>query len=129
MFGRPGTLVVDGAKEFKGAAFGRGCKEYGIAIRPRHRGNVHQGGVVERLIGALNGVIGSLPGRTGRSVADRDGYPSKAKARLTFASAASPSPSSITIKARTARRSMCRSRHGALTRRMRLDATTIPCRS
>ena len=45
VFGRPGTLVVDGAKEFKGAAFGRGCKEYGIAIRPRHRGNVHQGGV------------------------------------------------------------------------------------
>ena len=29
MFGRPGTLVVDAAKEFKGAAFGRGCKEYG----------------------------------------------------------------------------------------------------
>jgi len=85
MFGRPGTLVVDGAKEFKGAAFGRGCKEYGIAIRPRHRGSVHQGGVVERLIGVLNGVIGALPGRTGRSVADRDGYPSKAKARLTFA--------------------------------------------
>ena len=85
MFGRPGTLVVDGAKEFKGAAFGRGCKEYGIVIRPRHRGNVHQGGVVERLIGVLNGVIGALPGRTGRSVADRDGYPSNAKARLTFA--------------------------------------------
>lgn len=85
MFGRPKTLVVDGAKEFKGKAFSRGCKEYGIAIRPRHRGNVHQGGVVERLIGALNGVIGALPGWTGRSVADRDGYPSEAKARLTFA--------------------------------------------
>ena len=85
MFGRPGTLVVDGAKEFKGAAFGRGCKEYGIAIRPRHRGNVHQGGVVERLIGVLNGVVSALPGRTGRSIADRDGYPSEAKARLTFA--------------------------------------------
>ncbi len=38
MSGRPETLVVDGAKEFKGAAFGCGCKEYGIAIRPRHRG-------------------------------------------------------------------------------------------
>jgi putative transposase len=85
MFGRPGTLVVDGAKEFKGAAFSRGCKEYGIAIRPRHRGNVHQGGVVERLIGVLHGVIGALPGRTGRSVADRDGYPSEAKARRIFA--------------------------------------------
>jgi putative transposase len=84
MFGRPETLVVDGGKEFKGDAFARGCKEYGIAIRPRHRGNVHQGGVVERLLGALNGVIGALPGRTGRSVADRDSYPSEAKARLTF---------------------------------------------
>jgi putative transposase len=85
MFGRPETLVVDGGKEFKGGAFARGCKDYGIAIRPRHRGNVHQGGVVERLLGALNGVIGALPGRTGRSVADRDGYPSEAMARLTFA--------------------------------------------
>jgi len=70
MFGRPGTLVVDGAKEFKGAAFGRGRQEYGIAIRPRHRGNGRQGGVVERLIGALNGVIGALPGRV-RSIGRR----------------------------------------------------------
>ena len=85
MFGRPETLVVDGAKEFKGNAFARGCKEYGIAIRPRHRGNVHQGGVVERLLGTLNGLIGHLPGKTGRSVADRDDYPSETKARLSFA--------------------------------------------
>lgn len=84
MLGRPETLVVDGAKEFKGKAFARGCGEYGVTIRPRHRGNVHQGGVVERLLGKLNGVLRTLPGRTGRSIADRDGYPAEERACLTF---------------------------------------------
>jgi len=85
MFGRPRVLVVDRAKEFKGNAFARGCDDFGITIRPRHKGNVHQGGVIERLLGALNTVLRTLPGQTGRSVAERDHYPSEARARLRFA--------------------------------------------
>lgn len=85
MFGRPRLLVTDSAKEFKGNAFQRGCEDYGIRIRYRDRGRVHQGGVVERLLGKLNGVLAMQPGSTGRSVADRDQYPAERRARLSFA--------------------------------------------
>ena len=77
MFGRPRS-----AKEFKGNAFQRGCEDYGIRIRYRDRGRVHQGGVVERLLGKLNSVLATQPGSTGRSVADRDQYPAERRARL-----------------------------------------------
>lgn len=85
VFGRPQSLVTDSAKEFKGHAFQRGCEDYGIRIRYRDRGRVHQGGVVERLLGKLNAILATYPGSTGRSVADRDGYPSQRRARLSFA--------------------------------------------
>lgn len=85
MFGRPRLLVTDSAKEFKGHAFQRGCEDYGIRIRYRDRGRVHQGGVVERLLGKLNTVLAAYPGSAGRSVADRDGYPSERRACLSFA--------------------------------------------
>lgn len=85
MFGRPRSLVTDSAKEFKGNAFQRGCEDYGIRIRYRDRGRVHHGGVVERLLGKLNGVLATQPGSTGRSVADRDQYPAERRARLSFA--------------------------------------------
>ncbi len=85
MFGRPRLLVTDSAKEFKGHVFQRGCEDYGIDIRYRDRGRVHQGGVVERLLGKLNAVLATQPGSTGRSVADRDEYPAERRARLSFA--------------------------------------------
>ena len=85
MFGRPRSLVTDSAKEFKGNAFQHGCEDYGIRIRYRDRGRVHQGGVGERLLGKLNSVLSTQPGSTGRSVADRDEYPSERRARLSFA--------------------------------------------
>ncbi len=85
MYGRPRSLVTDSAKEFKGNAFQRGCEDYGIRIRYRDRGRVHQGGVVERLLGKLNAVLAMQPGKTGRSVADRDEYPAEHRARLSFA--------------------------------------------
>lgn len=85
MFGRPRLLVTDSAKEFKGCAFQRGCEDYGVRIRYRDRGRVHHGGVVERLLGKLNGVLATHPGSTGRSVADRDAYPAQRRARLSFA--------------------------------------------
>lgn len=84
MFGRPRLLVTDSAKEFKGNAFLRGCEDYGINIRYRDRGRVHQGGGVERLLGKLNAVLATQPGSTGRSVAARDEYPAERRARLSF---------------------------------------------
>ncbi|MER9876818.1 transposase family protein [Mesorhizobium sp. M0195] len=85
MFGRPRLIVTDSAKEFKGNAFQRGCEDYGIRVRYRDSGRVHQGGVVERLLGKLNAVLVTQPGSTGRSVADRDEYPAQRRARLSFA--------------------------------------------
>lgn len=82
---RSRLLVTDSAKEFKGHAFQRGCDDYGIRIRFRDRGRVHQGGVVERLLGKLNSILVTYPGSSGRSVADRDEYPSEQRARLNFA--------------------------------------------
>ncbi|WP_234189534.1 Mu transposase C-terminal domain-containing protein [Shinella sp. NM-101] len=85
MFGRPRLLVTDSAKEFKGHAFQQGCDDYGIRIRPRDRGRVHHGGVVERLLGKVNAVLATYPGSSGRSVAHRDEYPSERRACLSFA--------------------------------------------
>lgn len=85
MFGRPRLLVTDSAMEFKGHAFQRGCDDYGIRIRYRDRGRVHQGGVVERLLGKLNTILAAYPGSSGRSVNHRDEYPSERRACLSFA--------------------------------------------
>lgn len=85
MFGRPQLLVTDSAMEFKGHAFQRGCDDYGIRIRYRDRGRVHQGGVVERLLGKLNAVLATYPGSSGRSVAHRDEYPSERHTCVSFA--------------------------------------------
>ncbi|MCO5089131.1 MAG: transposase, partial [Methylobacteriaceae bacterium] len=70
--------------DFRGAAFDRGCAEYNIKIKFRNRGTVHTGGVVERLLGKINRYIGKHDGGAGRSVADRNGYPSENRACLTF---------------------------------------------
>ncbi|KNY31071.1 transposase [Agrobacterium genomosp. 3 str. CIP 111-78] len=85
MLGRPRLLVTDSAKEFKGYAFERGCDDYGIRVRYRDRGRVHHGGVVERLLGKLNALLTTYPGSSGRSVTDRDEYPSQHRACLSFA--------------------------------------------
>ena len=85
MHGRPKQIVVDSAKEFQSNTFSRGCADYGISIRMRNKGTVHRGGVVERLLGKVNTALRALPGKTGRSIADRGGYASEQRARLSFA--------------------------------------------
>jgi putative transposase len=85
MHGRPKQIVVDSAKEFQSSTFTKGCADFGIAIRTRNKGTVHRGGVVERLLGKVNTVLRSLPGKTGRSIADRGDYSSDKRASLTFA--------------------------------------------
>lgn len=82
--GRPKQIVVDSAKEFQNSTFKTGCADFGIAIRTRNKGTVHFGGVVERLLGKVNTVLRSLPGKTGRSIADRGDYSSDKRASLTF---------------------------------------------
>lgn len=85
MHGRPKQIVVDSAKEFQSSTFTTGCADFGISVRTRNKGTVHRGGVVERLLGKVNTVLRSLPGKTGRSIADRGDYASDERASLTFA--------------------------------------------
>ncbi|MGL5012454.1 MAG: Mu transposase C-terminal domain-containing protein [Paracoccaceae bacterium] len=85
MHGRPKQIVVDSAKEFQSSTFTKGCADFGITVRTRNKGTVHRGGVVERLLGKVNTVLRSLPGKTGRSIADRGDYSSDKRASLTFA--------------------------------------------
>ena len=85
MHGRPKQIVVDSAKEFQSRTFTKGCADFGITVRTRNKGTVHRGGVVERLLGKVNTVLRSLPGKTGRSIADRGDYSSDERASLTFA--------------------------------------------
>jgi putative transposase len=85
MLGRPQVLVTHSAMEFKGHTFQRGCDDYGIRTRYRDRGRVHQGGVVERLLGKLKAVLATYPGFSGRSVAHRDEYPFERRACVSFA--------------------------------------------
>lgn len=84
MYGRPKVLLVDSGAEFQSTLFQEACREFGISVRLRNRGSVHTGGIIERLLGILNGMLGGLYGKTGRSVADRGDYPSAARACLTF---------------------------------------------
>ena len=85
MNGRPKQIVVDSAKEIQSSTFTKGCADFGITARTRNKGTVHRGGVVERLLGKVNTVLRSLPGKTGRSIADRGDYSSDKRASLTFA--------------------------------------------
>lgn len=62
--GKPGTISVDNAREFHSEAFKRGCAQHGITIDWRPRGQPHFGGVVERVIGTLMGLIHEAPGTT-----------------------------------------------------------------
>ena len=80
MSGVPMRVQTDGGRDFNSAAFTRGCENIRIKLERRHRGNKHTGGVVEREFGAIASMLTALEGKTGRSVLDRDRYPTEALA-------------------------------------------------
>lgn len=85
MLGKPGTISVDNAREFHSEAFKRGCAQHGIDIDWRPRGQPHFGGIVERVIGTLMGLIHEAPGTTFSNTAERGKYDSDKTACLTLA--------------------------------------------
>lgn len=85
MAGKPGELYLDNAAEFRSEALRRGCEEHGITLRYRPPGRPHYGGIVERVIGTLMGMVHELPGTTFSNPAQRGSYDSEAKATLTVA--------------------------------------------
>jgi putative transposase len=84
MQGKPRRLGVDNGSEFHSQAFERGCAQHGIAIEWRPPGRPHFGGVVERVIGTLMGLVHDLPGTTFSDVGQRGSYDSDKAACLTL---------------------------------------------
>lgn len=82
--GKPRRLGVDNGPEFHSAGFERGCAQHGIAIEWRPPGRPHFGGVIERVIGTLMGLVHKLPGTTFSDVGRRGGYDSDRAACLTL---------------------------------------------
>jgi putative transposase len=82
--GKPRRLGVDNGSEFHSQAFERGCAQHGIAIDWRPPGRPHFGGVVERVIGTLMGLVHGLPGTTFSNVGQRGSYDSDKAACLTL---------------------------------------------
>lgn len=82
--GIPRLLHLDNAAEFHGEALARGCHQHGIDLEYRPKGQPHFGGVIERLIGTLMGLVHDLPGTTFSNPAERGTYDSDAAAILTL---------------------------------------------
>lgn len=84
MSGKPKTLFVDNAAEFKSEALTRGCQQHGIELYYRPLGRPHYGGIVERIIGTAMQQIHELPGTTFSNPAERGQYDSEQMAALTL---------------------------------------------
>jgi len=83
-WGKPKTIHVDNAKEFRGQVLERACSQYNISIEWRPVKTPHYGGHIERLIGSISTELHGLPGTTFSDVKDRGDYNSTAKASLTL---------------------------------------------
>jgi len=84
VYGKPGHVYVDNAKEFHSEALRRGCEVHGIRISHRPVRAPHFGGIVERIIGTCMQMVHNLPGTTFSNVAERGSYDSDRKAALTL---------------------------------------------
>ena len=85
MSGKPHELYVDNASEFKSEALRRGCEQHGIGLEYRPPGLPHFGGIVERVIGTMMGLVhDELPGTTFSNTAQRGAYDSDGRAVLTM---------------------------------------------
>jgi putative transposase len=82
--GKPRRVGVDNGAEFHSGAFERGCEQHGITIDWRPPGQPQFGGVVERVIGTLMGLVHGLPGTTFSNVGQRGSYDSDKAACLTL---------------------------------------------
>ncbi len=84
MSGKPQSLYLDNAAEFKSEALRRGCEQHGIRLDYRPPGQPHYGGIVERVIGTVMGWVHALPGTTFSNPGQRGVYDSEKRAALTL---------------------------------------------
>lgn len=84
MTGKPLSLYLDNAVEFKSEALRRGCEQHAIILNYRPPGQPHYGGIVERVIGTLMQKVHEIPGTTFSNPIQKGEYNSEAKAVLTL---------------------------------------------
>lgn len=85
MSGKPKTLYLDNASEFKSEALRRGCEQHGIKLSYRPPGRPHYGGIVERIIGTVMQRVHELPGTTFSNPGQRGTYEADKLSALTLA--------------------------------------------
>ena len=84
VWGIPGTLHVDNAKEFRSEALKRGAEQHGVTIDYRPVRTPHYGGHIERLIGTMMGKVHLLPGTTFSNVSEKGDYDAEKHATMTL---------------------------------------------
>lgn len=84
MSGKPRSLYLDNAAEFKSEALRRGCELHGISLNYRPPGKPHYGGIIERLIGIMMEEVHDLSGTTFSNPEKRGEYNSEKMAALTL---------------------------------------------
>lgn len=84
VWGKPGIVHVDNAKEFRSVALDRGAAQHGIDLQWRPPATPHYGGHIERFIGTTMRWAHTLPGTTFSNPRQRKGYDSEAESALTL---------------------------------------------
>jgi len=82
--GIPAKIYADNAAEFRGTMLERACREYGIIMENRPKGQPNYGGHVERLFRTFMKRTQSLPGSTFSNIEDRGEYSSDTRAAMTL---------------------------------------------
>jgi putative transposase len=83
--GIPAKVYSDNAAEFRGTMLERACREYGVVMENRPKGQPNYGGHVERLFRTFMHRTQSLPGSTFSNVEERGEYDSDGRAVMTLA--------------------------------------------
>lgn len=84
VWGRPGKVLVDNAKDFDNRTLERACRQHGIGQEFRPPATPHYGGHIERLMGTMATLIRNLPGATYSNPKERGRYDSEREAALTI---------------------------------------------
>lgn len=84
IYGIPRIIHVDNGAELVGLDMERVCSELNITLVKRPVGEPQFGSHVERFFSTLKSEVHNLPGTTGSSIKDRDGYDSEKKASFSL---------------------------------------------
>lgn len=85
VWGKPATVHMDNAREFRGHVLQRAFAQYGIKLQLRPVRTPHYGGHIERYMGTLGNETRNLPGATFSSPAERKGQNPERDAAMTLA--------------------------------------------